>query len=124
MPEKDDLQLTHMHELLEKNGVDCTFSPLRRFCIKEGLLAGKVRGTVRMVETGPGDVMELDFGRLGEIYDPDEGCQKTDWAMQTVCAFSRHLFVWPLHRQKIEDVIEELDRTFEFSSGGAPVPGN
>ena len=119
MLDEEDLQLTRVHELLEKNKVVCTYSTLRRFCLKEGLLQGKVRDTVRMVQTGPGEVMELDFGRMGKIWDPDKGCARDVWTMQTVCAFSRHMFVWPLHRQKIEDVIEGLDNTFEFF-GGVP----
>ena len=38
---EEDLQLTRVHELLGKRGVDCTYSTLRRFCLKEGLLKGR-----------------------------------------------------------------------------------
>ena len=92
---RENLQLTRVHELLEKSGIACTYSSLRRFGIREGLLQGKVRDTVRMVETGPGEVMELDFGRLGEIWDADAGVRKTVSTMQTVRAFSRHLLIGP-----------------------------
>ena len=83
MLDEEDLQLTRVHELPEKSGIVCTYSSLRRFCIREGLLQEKVRDTVRMAQTGPGEVMELDFGRLGEIWDADEGACKTDFSMQS-----------------------------------------
>ena len=93
MLEKENVQLTRAHELLGKSGIVCTYSSLRRFCIREGLLQGKSRDTVLMAEAGPGEVMELDFGRLGKVWDADAGCEMDVWTMQTVCAVSRHVFV-------------------------------
>ena len=92
---EEDLQLTRLHELLEKSGIFCTYSSLRRFCIREGLLQGKSRDAVRMAQTGPGEAMELDFGRLGEIWDADAGASKAGFKAQTVCAFSRSHLTGP-----------------------------
>lgn len=63
--------------------------------------------------------MELDFGRLGRIYDSVAGREMTVRAMQAVCSYSRHMFVWTLYRQTIEGVVHGLERTWEFF-GGVP----
>ena len=48
-----------------------------------------------MRDTPPGEVAEVDFGRLGLIHDPDTGRRRTVWALIVVLTYSRHCFVWP-----------------------------
>ena len=44
------------------------------FCHQKRLWLGKIsHATVRMADTGPGEVAEADFGRLGLMWDPQSG---------------------------------------------------
>ena len=69
---------------------------------------------MRMEDTAPGEVAEVDFGRLGLIHDPDTGHRRTVWALIVVLAYSRHCFVWPTFGQKLEDVIVGLESAWVF----------
>ena len=72
-----------------------------------------------MEDTAPGEVAELDFGRLGLVPDPETGRRRTVWALIVVLAYSRHSFVWPTFSQKLEDVIAGLEAAWSFF-GGVP----
>ena len=65
----DRLLLTRIHELLLVRGCAVSYSSLRRFIVKRNWGSRSVR-TVRMADTAPGEVAEVDFGRLGMITDP------------------------------------------------------
>ena len=54
-----------------------------------------------MRDPKPVQVLELDFGKLGQIFDPDGDRQRTVWALALVMAYSRHMSVWPLHQRRL-----------------------
>jgi len=114
---KDDgLRLTRIQELLLKHNCDVAYTSLRRFIARRGW--GKnSRDTVRLADTGPGEVAEMDFGRLEMVWDPDSGRKRLVWVMVIVLAYSRHSFVWPLFRQQLADVIEGLEACWAFFGG-------
>jgi transposase len=114
---KDErLRLTRIQELLERHGCAVAYTSLRRFIARRGW--GKSsRTTVRLADTEPGQVSEMDFGRLGMVWDPDTGRRRLVWAMVIVLAYSRHCFVWPLFRQQLTDIIEGLEAGFAFFGG-------
>ena len=114
----DRLLLTRIHELLLVRGCTVSYSSLRRFIVKRNWGRRRVR-TVRMADTAPGEVAEVDFGRLGMITDPATGKRKVVWALIVVLSHSRHCFVWPTHSQKLEDVIAGLEAAWAFF-GGVP----
>jgi hypothetical protein len=60
----DGLQLSRIHKLpgLE---VHVSYTSLRRFLVRSGLIARAVRATVRAAPSAPGEMAEMDFGRLG-----------------------------------------------------------
>lgn len=70
-----------------------------------------------MADTAPGQVAEMDFGRLGLIWDPESGGRRLVWALVIVLLYSRHCFVWPLFRQQLVDVIEALEAGWAFFQG-------
>ena len=106
---KDDrLRLTRIQELLLKHNCDVAYTSLRRFIARRGW-SGNSHNTVRLADTMPGEVAEMDFGRLGYVWDPESGRQRLVWVMVVVLAYSRHSFVWPLFRQQLADVIEGLE---------------
>ena len=95
----DRLQLTRIQELLAEQGCRVSYTSLRRF-IQRRNWQSRSRTTVRMEQSAPGEVAELDFGRLGYIEDAETGRRRTVWALIVVLAYSRHCFVWPTFNQK------------------------
>ena len=114
----DQLQLTRIRELLAARGCQVAYSSLYRFVARRNW-RGRSRSTVRMGESVPGEVAELDFGRLGLIHDPETGRRRTVWALIVVLAHSRHSFLWPTFSQRLEDVIAGLEAAWAFF-GGVP----
>ena len=112
------LQLTRVQELLAQRGCPVSYASLHRFVARRNW-RGRSRSTVRMEDTAPGEVAELDFGRLGLVPDPETGRRRTVWALIVVLGYSRHSFVWPTFSQKLEDVIVGLEAAWAFF-GGVP----
>ena len=76
------------------------YTSLRRFVARRGWEKNN-RNTVRMPDTEPGEVAEMDFGRLGMLWDPESGRKRLAWVMVIVLSYSRHCFVWPMFRQQL-----------------------
>jgi transposase len=112
----DKLQLTRVQELLAQEGMAVSYTTLRRFVRKAGL-GGQQRTTVRMAETAPGELAEMDFGQLGRLADPESGKRRLVWALVLVLPYSRHSFFWPLMEQTLAAVIEGLERAWRFFGG-------
>ena len=112
----DRLQVTRVQELLAERGCPVSYASLHRFVARRNW-RGRSRSTVRMEDTAPGEVAELDFGRLGLVPDPETGRRRTVWALIVVLAYSRHSFVWPTFSQKLEDVIAGLEAAWSFFGG-------
>ena len=108
--------MTRIQELLAQRGCEVSYTSLRRFLQRKHWRRRSLR-TVRMEQSAPGEVAELDFGRLGLIHDPETGRRCTVWALLVVLAYSRHSFVWPTCSQKLEEVIVGLEAAWEFFGG-------
>jgi hypothetical protein len=117
--EKRGLRLTKVHELLARRGVHVPYSSLHRFAIKHCGFAERRRITVRMAECEPGELAEVDFGRLGLVYDPESGRRRTLWALVVVLVYSRHQYVHVSHSQKLLDLIGGLEDAWAFFGGTA-----
>ncbi len=114
--QQDRLQLTRVQELLAQQGVAVAYTTLRRFVAQAGLKS-VVRSTVRMADTAPGEVAEMDFGRLGPLTEHTTGERLQLWALVVVLSYSRHSFVWPLEQQTLAAVIEGLEASWRFFAG-------
>ena len=112
----DRLQVTRVQELLAERGCPGSYASLHRFVARRNW-RGRSRSTVRMEDTAPGEVAELDFGRLGLVPDPETGRRRTVWALIVVLAYSRHSFVWPTFSQNLEDIIAGLEAAWSFFGG-------
>jgi hypothetical protein len=115
--QKRGLRLTKVHELLGRHGLDVPYSSLHRFAVKHCGFGESQRLTVRMAEYKPGEVAEVDFGRLGLIPHPGSGVRRMLWALVVVLVFSRHEFVFVTHSQKIPDLIGGLEDAWTFFAG-------
>ena len=110
------LQVTRVHELLAERGCEVSYSTLRRFIQRRGWRR-RQPVTVRMEDGPPGEVAELDFGRLGLIPDPESGRRRTVWALIVVWRYSRHCFVWPTTSQTLHAVVEGLEAAWACFEG-------
>jgi transposase len=111
------LQLTKAHELLTRQGVKVPYSSLHRFVTKHCGFADSRRITVRRAESAPGEVAEVDFGRLGLVFDRESGKPRVHHALIVTLLHSRHQYVHICATQKLEDVIAGLEAAWEFFGG-------
>jgi transposase len=117
--EKRGLRLTKVHQLLGRQGVRVPYSSLHRFVVKHCGFGRGARVTVRMAECEPGELAEVDFGRLGLVPDPRTGHRRMAWALVVILVHSRHQYVHVTHSQKLRDVIDGLEDAWLFF-GGVP----
>ena len=110
------LQLTRIQELLGERDCRVSYASLQRFVARRNWRR-RTKATVRMEDTVPGEVVEVDFGRLGLIHDPETGRRRAVWALLLVLVYSRHCFVWPTFGQTLEDVIAGLESAWAFFGG-------
>ncbi len=115
-PYKRGLKLTKVLRLLRRQGVEVSYSSLYRFAVKH-FDFGKQRATLRLGGVLPGEVAEVDFGRMGLIYDPETGKKRVLHALVVTLVFSRHQYVHLTHSQKLTDFIEGLEDAWEFFGG-------
>ena len=110
------LQVTRVQELLAERGCEVSYSSLRRFIQRRGWRQ-RQPVTVRMEDGPPGEVAEMDFGRLGYLRDPESGRRRTVWALIVVWRYSRHCFVWPTTSQRLDAVVEGLEAAWACFEG-------
>ena len=117
--EKRGLRLTKVRQLLERRGTRVAYSSLHRFAIKHCGFGKSQRSTVRMAPCEPGELAEVDFGRLGLVPDPETGRRRVAWALSVVLVHSRHQYVHVTFSQKLPDVINGLEDAWLWF-GGVP----
>jgi hypothetical protein len=84
------LRLDKIHQLLQRQGIAVPYRTLHRFAVTRCGFGAAGRITVRMAEAQPGELAEIDFGRLGRVYDPETRRQRLAWALVVVLVRSRH----------------------------------
>ena len=113
--ENEHLTLTKIHIKLARLGIETTYSGLYRFVASEIGLPS--RTTVRMAETAPGEVAEVDFGRLGLLYDPESERKRFVYALVVTLVFSRHQYVAVSLTQDLPVLIAGMEDAWQFFGG-------
>jgi len=114
----DGLTVVKVHELLERQGVVVPERTLHRYALEELGIGRSARGsTVRVNDGEPGDELQVDFGKLGRIPDPETGRQRDCWALVFTPVLSRYSFVWLTHRQTLDDVLAGFEAAWRFFGG-------
>jgi transposase len=114
---KDDLTAVKIHELLGRCGVEVPCRTVQRYVAE---VLGRTRGrgpTVRVNDGEPGDELQVDFGRMGLVFDLVSGRDRVVHALIFTACFSRHCFVWLTHRQTTEAVIAGCEAAWAFFGG-------
>ena len=120
--EKRGLRLTKVHQLLMRDGVTVPYSSLHRFAAKHCGFGARSRVTVRMADVAPGELVEIDFGRLGLVPDPTPSQptrRRVAWALVVILVHSRHQYVHVTFRQTVQAVIDGLEDAWTFFGGVA-----
>jgi transposase len=114
---EEDLTAKKIHELLERRGVGAPLRTTQRYVAE---VCGRTRGqgpTVRVADGEPGDECQVDFGRLGLLFDADAGRNRVVHALLFTACYSRHQFLWLTFRQTTEAVIEGCEAAWGFFGG-------
>jgi transposase len=112
----DRLLLTKIEELLVREGVAVSYSSLYRFASKHCGF-GSPAVTVRRLEAQPGEVAEVDFGRLGLIHELGAKRPRLVHAFIMTLGYSRLSCVIPVFRQDQATTIDAFERCLEFFQG-------
>jgi transposase len=113
----DDLTAVKIHELLGRRGVEVPCRTVQRYVAE---VLGRTRGrgpTVRVADGEPADELQVDFGRMGLMFDQATGRDRVVHALVFTACFSRHCFVWLTHRQTTEAVISGCEAAWAFFGG-------
>ncbi|MDH3571543.1 MAG: IS21 family transposase [Gemmatimonadota bacterium] len=113
------LRLAKVHALLGREGIRVPYSSLHRFATQHCGFQDRRRLTVRVAEVAPGELAEVDFGRLGLVWDPASERRRVLHALIVTLVHSRHQYVHVTHTQKLPDLIEGLEDAWAFF-GGVP----
>ena len=117
--EKDDLLLTKIHELLVREGVLVPYTALYRFARKWCDFGKRTSVTVRKLEGKPGELAEVDFGRLGYIQELGSKRPRAVHGFIMILGYSRLACIVPVFREDLTSVIHCFEEAFRFF-GGCP----
>ena len=84
------LRLAKVRGLLVRQGIEVPYSSLHRFAVSYCGFRERQRVTVRVADVAPAELAEVDFGRLGLVYDPDKGRNRFAWALLVTLGHIRH----------------------------------
>lgn len=111
-----DVKLTKVHDLLVRRGVGVPYRTLHRYAAQE-LGFRRPSPTVPVADGEPGVELQVDFGRMGLLADPESGRRRAVWALIFTAVVSRHTFVRLSFRQGVEEVIDGCEAAWGFFGG-------
>ena len=115
------------HDLLTRQGTVVPERTLHRYALEVlGVGRSARTTTVRVADGEPGSELQVDFGKMGLIADPDSGRRRVVYALIFTACYSRHCFVWLSFRQTTEAVIAGFEAAWAFFGGvfGVVIPDN
>jgi transposase len=115
LAQESPLKLVRVHELLGRDGIDVSYTTLRRYAHDE-LGWRERKPTVLIDDPPPGEEAQVDFGHVGYVRSAD-GHRRKLWVLIVTLSMSRYQFVWPTFRQTLEALCEGLDAAWAFFGG-------
>lgn len=118
------VEMTAIYQRLRDNhGYTGSYSAIRRYVAR---VSPRTPEAVVRVHTAPGEELQVDFGSVGLVYDPDQGERRPASVFVATLCFSRHQYAELVFDQKTPTWIALHRRAFD-SFGGVPkriVPDN
>ena len=113
-----DLTVRKTHELLARRGVVVPERTLHRYALEVLGHGRSARSTtVRVADGEPGVECQVDFGRMGLIFDPETSRRRVVQALIFTACYSRHCFVYLSFTQTTEAVIAGCEAAWAFFGG-------
>ena len=114
----EGLTVVKAHRLLTRRGVVVPQRTLHRYALEElGVGRSVRRSTVRIADGEPGMEVQIDFGKMGLLFDSVTGRRRVCWALIFTAVYSRHCFVWLSFNQTIETLIDGCEAAWSFFGG-------
>jgi len=110
------LTVVKVHELLTRQGCVVPYRTVHRFAAER--CGYRAKGTTVRVNDGePGAELQIDFGHMGYLTDPETGRRRKVHALILTAAYSRHMFVWLTFSQTLAAVIAGCEAAWVFFGG-------
>jgi transposase len=110
------LSVVKIGTLLARRGVVVPYRTLHRFCV-QCCGFGKGSLTVRVADGEPGSELQLDFGKMGLLFEPDAERRRLVHALIFTAVYSRHMFVWLSFAQTLQALIAGCETAWGFFGG-------
>lgn len=108
------LKLKTIHEVLtERNELQISYSSFKRFVHENQLASEKKKSTCRL-EKQPGQELQVDYAKMGLLYDPLLKKRKTVYAFIGTLSYSRHKFVDFVYSQNQQSFTQSHVKMFNF----------
>jgi transposase len=112
-----DVPAVKVARLLAREGVRVPTRTVQRYAAERCGAGRKAASTVRVDDGEPGDECQVDFGRLGLVFDSVTGRRRVCHALVFTACVSRHCFVWLSFTQTTEAVICGFEAAWAFFGG-------
>jgi transposase len=114
----DPLKAKTVYEVLcHKYKLGASYSSFKRYV--RGLpLPGSKRTTCR-IEVNPGEEIQIDYAKVGRLFDPSTGKQRTVYAFIGTLSHSRYKFIEYVYTQDQCSFVASHVRMFDFFGGVA-----
>ncbi len=113
-----DLTVVKIGDLLARRGVMVPQRTLHRYATACTDYRGRgAGGTVPVVDGESGVECQIDFGRMGKIFDPESGRNRVVQALIFTAVYSRHMFVWLTFNETLEAIIAGCEAAWRFFGG-------
>jgi transposase len=110
------LTVVKIGDLLARDGVLVPQRTLHRYCVARTGYRGR-RNTVPVADGEPGVECQIDFARMGMLFDSESGRQRVVHALIFTAVYSRHMFVWLTFSQTLEAIIAGCEAAWRFFGG-------
>ena len=121
---KQEVEMVAIWQRLRDNyGYSGSYSSVRRYVSHFEIEPNEA---YTRVHTLPGEELQVDFGTVGKLFDPDSGQLRTAYVFVATLSYSRHQYAELVFDQKVVNWIRLHRRALEYF-GGVPqrvVPDN
>src|SRR5919197_2729407 len=112
-----DVTAVKVQRLLARRGVHVPVRTVQRYASDRCGAGRKPATTVRVDDGQPGDECQVDFGRLGLVFDSATGRRRVCHALVFTACVSRHCFVWLSFTQTTGAMIAGFEAAWSFFGG-------
>ena len=112
------LTVVKIGDMLARRGIMVPQRTLHRYCTTCTAYRGRgATGTVPVLDGEPGVECQIDFGKMGTIFDAESGRNRVVHALIFTAVYSRHMFVWLTFNQTLEAIIAGCEAAWRFFGG-------